>query len=88
MAGVVPHITKEAAACYMANCSIGTGSNSGFSLFNDLQVLKLQGVEQFNPIGQQFDPNAHNALFEVPDPSKAPGTVASVAKVCVRVVGI
>lgn len=46
-----------------------------------MKVLKKFGVEKFEPVGQQFDPNSHLALFEVPDPSKEPGTVALVAKV-------
>lgn len=49
--------------------------------FDWCQVLKKFGVEKFEPVGQQFDPNSHLALFEVPDPSKEPGTVALVAKV-------
>jgi molecular chaperone GrpE len=44
-------------------------------------VFKQNGVEQFNPVGQKFDPNMHNALFEVPDGSKEAGTVAVVTKV-------
>jgi hypothetical protein len=32
------------------------------------------------PLGQKFDPNAHEALFQVDDPSKEPGTVAVVQK--------
>ena len=32
-------------------------------------------------MGEQFDPNSHLALFEMPDPSKEPGTVAAVVKV-------
>jgi molecular chaperone GrpE len=45
-----------------------------------LQVLKKQGVEQFNPEGDKFDPNLHNALFEVPDGTKEAGVVAVVTK--------
>lgn len=45
------------------------------------QALKQNGVEQFDPTGSKFDPNLHNAMFEVPDPSKEAGTVAVVTKV-------
>ncbi len=45
------------------------------------QVLKKQGVEQYNPVGDKFDPNLHNALFEVPDGDKAAGIVAIATKV-------
>jgi molecular chaperone GrpE len=45
-----------------------------------LQVLRKQGVEQFNPLGDKFDPNLHNALFEVPDGSNEAGIVAVTTK--------
>ena len=45
------------------------------------QVFKKFGVEKFEPTGQQFDPNSHLALFEVPDPTKEAGTIAVVVKV-------
>lgn len=44
------------------------------------QVFKKNGLEQYNPINQKFDPNLHNALFEVPDATKEVGTVAVVTK--------
>ncbi|MCO5562189.1 hypothetical protein L7F22_015815 [Adiantum nelumboides] len=46
-----------------------------------MKVLKKFGVEKFEPVGQQFDPNSHLALFELADPSKEAGTIAMVAKV-------
>ncbi len=49
-----------------------------------LQVLKQHGVERYDPIDQQFDPNLHNALFDVPDPSKENNTIAMVTKVRIR----
>ena len=45
------------------------------------QVLKKFGVEKFDPINEKFDPSRHRAIFQIPDPSKPPGTVASVVKV-------
>ncbi|GAA0139610.1 primary active transporter [Lithospermum erythrorhizon] len=45
------------------------------------EVLKKAGVEKFDPLNEQFDPNKHNAIFQVPDPSKPAGTVAAVLKV-------
>ncbi len=52
------------------------------------QIFKQNGIEQYNPLGDKFDPNLHNALFQIPDPSKEVGTVASVTKVspCKRTV--
>ncbi|XP_008449137.2 grpE protein homolog 2, mitochondrial-like isoform X4 [Cucumis melo] len=44
------------------------------------EVLKKYGVEMFDPTNEPFDPHRHNAVFQVPDGSKAPGTVAAVLK--------
>ena len=46
-----------------------------------LQAFRLNGVEPFRPEGEKFDPNQHEALFQLPDPSKEPGTVGVVTKV-------
>ena len=45
-----------------------------------MKILEKEGVKRFDPLGDQFDPNVHNALFEVPDATKEPGTVAVVIK--------
>ncbi|KAL9253271.1 GrpE protein homolog 2, mitochondrial-like protein [Drosera capensis] len=47
---------------------------------NLMGVFKKFGVEKYDPTNEQFDPNRHNAVFQVPDNSKAPGTVAVVLK--------
>nr|GMC52515.1 grpE protein homolog 1, mitochondrial-like isoform X3 [Ipomoea batatas] len=44
------------------------------------EVFKKFGVTKYDPINEEFDPNKHNAVFQVPDPSKPPGTVAIVLK--------
>ena len=46
-----------------------------------LQAFRLNGVEPFRPEGEKFDPNQHEALFQLPDRSKEPGTVGVVTKV-------
>lgn len=46
-----------------------------------MQVLKKFGVEKFDPTNEPFDPHRHNAVFQIPDSSKPPGTVAAVLKV-------
>lgn len=46
-----------------------------------IQVFKKFGIEKYDPTNEKFDPNRHNAVFQVPDPSKAPDTVAVVLKV-------
>ncbi|XP_028769368.1 grpE protein homolog 2, mitochondrial isoform X1 [Neltuma alba] len=44
------------------------------------EVLKKFGVEKFDPTNEPFDPHRHNAVFQIPDGSKPPGTVAAVLK--------
>jgi molecular chaperone GrpE len=45
-----------------------------------LKVLEKHGVKRFSPLGEKFDPNMHQAMYEVPDASAAPGTVAQVVQ--------
>ncbi|KAF3534253.1 hypothetical protein DY000_02038498 [Brassica cretica] len=45
-----------------------------------LQVFKKFGIEKYDPINEPFDPNRHNAVFQVADASKPEGTVAHVLK--------
>ncbi|KAL4566775.1 hypothetical protein LXL04_030900 [Taraxacum kok-saghyz] len=44
------------------------------------EVFKKFGVEKYDPTDEQFDPNRHNAVFQVPDPTKPPDQVAVVLK--------
>ncbi|XP_060187069.1 grpE protein homolog 2, mitochondrial isoform X1 [Lycium barbarum] len=44
------------------------------------EVFKKFGVEKFDPTNEEFDPNKHNAVFQVPDPEKAPGVIAVCLK--------
>ena len=43
-----------------------------------LNVLERHGVTRIEPLGQRFDPNCHQAMYEVPDPSVPEGTVVDV----------
>jgi molecular chaperone GrpE len=45
-----------------------------------LKVLEKHGVKKFEPLGEKFDPNLHQAMFELPDPSRPAGTVAQVVQ--------
>ena len=45
-----------------------------------LSRLARHGVKKLEPQGQKFDPNMHEALFEVPDPSVPAGTVMQVVE--------
>lgn len=40
-----------------------------------LNTLKRHGLEQIEALGEKFDPNVHEATFEVPQPDKEAGTV-------------
>ncbi|KAF8399498.1 hypothetical protein HHK36_015364 [Tetracentron sinense] len=43
-------------------------------------VFRKSGVENFDPMNEQFDPHRHYAVFEIPDGSKPPETVAAIRK--------
>ena len=45
-----------------------------------LKTLERYGVKKLEPQGQKFDPNLHQAMFEVPDPSVPNGTVVQVVQ--------
>jgi molecular chaperone GrpE len=45
---------------------------------NFLATLGRHGVTKFEPHGMKFDPNMHEALFEVPNPAVPDGSVADV----------
>ncbi len=43
-------------------------------------VLGRHGVKQLEPLGEKFDPNFHQALFEVPNEMLPAGTVTQVVQ--------
>lgn len=43
-----------------------------------VKVMEKHGITKFEPKGQKFDPNVHQAMLEVPDPSVPSGTVVQV----------
>lgn len=45
-----------------------------------LSRLARHGVKKLEPQGSKFDPNRHEALFEVPDESQPNGTVVQVVE--------
>ncbi|CAR28561.1 hypothetical protein ZYGR_0S01940 [Zygosaccharomyces rouxii] len=45
------------------------------------KTLYKYGIEKIEPLGQQFDPNQHEATFELDQPDKEPGTVFFVQQV-------
>ena len=46
-----------------------------------LQTLFKYQVKPYDPTGDKFDPNKHEALYQVPVPGKEPGTVIDCQKV-------
>ncbi|CAN1340011.1 GrpE protein homolog 1, mitochondrial [Linum perenne] len=67
-AGVVPLVKSLSEGVDMTEKQLG-------------EVFKKFGLEKFDPTNEPFDPHRHNAVFQVPDASKPPGTVAHVLKV-------
>jgi len=45
-----------------------------------IRALEKHGVRKIEPLGEKFDPNFHQAMFELPDPSVPNGTVAQVVQ--------
>src|SRR3954470_14804448 len=45
-----------------------------------LNALEKHGVKKIDPTGEKFDPNFHQAMYEVPDGSVASGTVVQVVQ--------
>lgn len=43
-----------------------------------LNVLERHGVTRIEPLGQRFDPNCHQAMYEVQNPDVPEGTVVEV----------
>ncbi|ARP99186.1 nucleotide exchange factor GrpE [Pseudorhodoplanes sinuspersici] len=47
----------------------------------DLQkALEKNGIRKIEPQGEKFDPNLHQAMYEVPDPSVPSGTIVEVVQ--------
>ncbi len=45
-----------------------------------LKVMERYGISRLNPEGEKFDPNFHQAIFEVPTADVSPGTVVQVVQ--------
>lgn len=42
------------------------------------KTLERHGIEKIDPMGETFDPNQHEATFEIPHADKEPGTIFHV----------
>ncbi|XP_074318207.1 grpE protein homolog 2, mitochondrial-like [Silene latifolia] len=49
-------------------------------IYRSEKVFRKSGIEKTDPTDEKFDPNVHNAVFQVPDSSKPLGTVSVVLK--------
>ena len=45
-----------------------------------LKTLERHGVKKLDPQGQKFDPNVHQAMFEIPNADVPSGTVVQVVQ--------
>jgi molecular chaperone GrpE len=45
-----------------------------------VKALERNGVRQFTPQGEKFDPNVHQAMFEVPDASVPAGSIVEIVQ--------
>lgn len=45
-----------------------------------LNTMERYQIRKIDPKGEKFDPNLHQAMFEIEDPSVAPGTVLQVVQ--------
>ena len=43
-----------------------------------ISAFEKHGIKRVDPLGQKFDPNFHEAMFEIPDSGKPSGTVVQV----------
>ena len=44
------------------------------------RIFENQGIKQLNPKGEKFDPNFHQAMFEVPTNEAEPGIIVEVVQ--------
>jgi len=45
-----------------------------------MKVFQSHGLKQFGEVGEKFDPNLHDAMFEYEDPSGTPGSIGQLLK--------
>lgn len=52
-----------------------------------LDMLKTHGVTAFDPTGEKFNPNEHEAMYQAPVPGKEAGTVLDCSKIGFKIKG-
>jgi len=78
-------LNKAVEAAKAEDASSGKNTAAGIELTQNqmLQVFKRHGLAQIAPaVGEtKFDPNIHEALFQIPAPDKEPNIVMDVQKI-------
>jgi molecular chaperone GrpE len=60
-------------------CSRAAKRSDGVQIM--LKIFKENGLEAVeSEVGQDFDPRAHNAMFEIPTADVEPGRIAAIVK--------
>jgi molecular chaperone GrpE len=73
----------------MTRADVKASGDAGFKALIDgveiteramLSALERHGVKKLQPEGEKFDPNFHQAMFEVPNPDVPANTVVQVVQ--------
>src|SRR5262245_63750193 len=72
----IEHIPQDALAYDEALASLATGVEMTERLL--LSAFEKHNIRQLNPLGERFDSNFHQAMFEMPGTGQPPGTVVQV----------
>jgi molecular chaperone GrpE len=79
LARTIEHVSAESRAA--ADPSLKALLDGVELTERDLQmILQKNGVKPISPMGEKFDPNFHQAMFEVPDSGRPHGTVVQVVQ--------
>ncbi|MBE6637438.1 MAG: nucleotide exchange factor GrpE [Ruminococcaceae bacterium] len=68
--------TLEMAMAYADDSKLSQGVTMTLTKFTE--ILQKLGVEEFGAVGDEFDPNLHNAIFHVEDESLGENVIAEV----------
>ena len=72
----IEHIPQEALAYDEALANLATGVEMTERLL--LSAFEKHNIRQINPLGERFDSNFHQAMFEMPGTGQPAGTVVQV----------
>ena len=73
------HVPAEAREADTTLKTLVEGIEATQRLLRDM--LERHGLSRIDPAGEPFDPNYHQAMFEVPNSGQMPGTVVQVMQV-------